>query len=159
MVTAYGRQAQAQMLSAQRAGRYPVVRHYLRDGEKAQKLIESKISQFAGSQTNPCISKGLLICVLCAISACSSSSNTTASNDTGTNPPEVDSLQRISSLSESIDSFEGVQRIGWFEIDESDQIPLVSSTAVFFEIDSANPQSNRATIFLDTLGDTCAVEY
>jgi len=102
----------------------------------------------------------LLVCVVCAIGACSSSSTTSEPQNAGTNPSnEVDSVRRISSLSESIDSFEGVERIGWFEIDESDQIPLVSSNAVFFEIDSANPQSNRATIFLDTQGDTCAVEY
>ena len=102
----------------------------------------------------------LLVFVLCFISACSSSSTTSEPQNAGTNLPGlVDGVQRISSLSEAIGSFEGVGRIGWFEIDESDQIPHVSSTAVFFEIDSANPQSNRATIFLDTLGDTCAVEY
>lgn len=101
---------------------------------------------------------GLSLCILFAISACNSKSTESQQSETGSSDG-VDNLLRISSLSESIDSFEGVNNIGWFEIDESDQLQLVDSNAVFFEIDSDNPQSNRATIFLDTPGDTCAVEY
>ena len=56
----------------------------------------------------------LLVCVLFVVSACDSSSTKPQSQITASDAPEGgDNSLRISSLSESIDSFEGVYKIGW----------------------------------------------
>ncbi len=103
--------------------------------------------------------KVLLISVLFVISACTSSSKSTDVEIPNPDPSvDGDSVGRITSLYESIDSLEGAVNIGWFEIDEVAQIPLVDSRAVFFELGGDNPEFNPVANFLKIPGDTCVVE-
>lgn len=102
---------------------------------------------------------GMLIVCLLLISSCSSDSNTTSAETTENDPADdVNAITRIGNLSESVSSFEGVTRIGWFEIDESDQIQIVDSAAAFVDVGAGNSLSNLVTSYLSTPGDTCIVE-
>lgn len=99
---------------------------------------------------------GLLFFGLFALTACSSDSKTVDEQENTSEPNSVDSITRISSLSESIDSSEGVVNIGWFRMDELESDQLIFANAVFFEVNGNmnNPVSN----FLNRPGDSCVVK-
>ncbi len=96
-----------------------------------------------------------LVFGLLALTACSSDSKPVDEEGSPAETDNVDPVTRIVSLSESIDSSEGVVNLGWFRMDELESDQLIFANAVFFEINGN--MNNPVTNFINRPGDSCVV--
>lgn len=86
-----------------------------------------------------------------ALSACSNSSK-----DPDPTEPSDDSSSKITSLLDSVGSFNNTDKLGWLMVFAEEE--QVSFFGTFFEIDGQNPQNNAIAELLSVQGDTCEVE-